>query len=85
MLSNLTLYDHSQRNLAHRLSIEEISDALNLELENGAFEDLKRNAEEKESLEPNDSVSALFVDIQSVLQHQGKFYPCVGWPIERYW
>lgn len=71
-------YDHSQRNLAHRLSIEEISDALNLELENGAFEDLKRNAEEKESLEPNDSVCSI-CRYSICIAASGQVYPCVGW------
>lgn len=71
-------YDHTGKNLSHRLSLEEMERTIDLELSEGYAEQLYEIAKEKESFTENDPICSIcrYSFCISVL---GDVYSCVGW------
>lgn len=71
-------YDHSNCNLSHRLSLEEIENAFDSQLSIEYVNSLKETAGEKESLTQEDPICSICKHFFCV-SAEGNIYPCVGW------
>lgn len=71
-------YDHTCSNLLNRLTLEEISKAIDLELGEGYAEPLLSTAKEKEALIGEDPICSI-CRYSFCVSVTGDVYPCVGW------
>ncbi len=71
-------YDHTGNNLRNRLSLKEIAQAIDLELNEGYAEALLASAKEKESLLADDPICSI-CRYSFCVSVTGDVYPCVGW------
>lgn len=71
-------YDHSGYNLENRLSIEEISDVLTVQMQEGFAESICKTAMEKEKLTGHDSICSV-CRYSFCVTASGKVFPCAGW------
>lgn len=71
-------YDHSGYNLENRLSIEEISDVLTVQMQEGFAESIRKTAMEKEKLTGHDSICSV-CRYSFCVTASGKVFPCAGW------
>lgn len=71
-------YDHTGSNLINRLSLEEIGNAIDLELGEGYAEPLRTSAKEKETLHADDPICSI-CRYSFCVSATGNVYPCVGW------
>ena len=71
-------YDHSNCNLHHRLSLEEVENAFDSQLSIEYVNSLKGTALEKESLTQEDPICSICKHYFCI-SAEGNIYPCVGW------
>lgn len=71
-------YDHSNCNLHHRLSLEEVENAFDSQLSIEYVNSLKGTALEKESLTQEDPICSICKHYFCI-SPEGNIYPCVGW------
>ena len=71
-------YDHTGSNLINRLSLEEIGNAIDLELGEGYADPLRTSAKEKEALHADDPICSI-CRYSFCVSATGNVYPCVGW------
>ena len=71
-------YDHSGRNLEHRLSVFEIGEVTDLRMNNGETENFISIAREKEKLSGEDPICSV-CRYSFCVSVTGEIYPCAGW------
>ena len=75
-------YDHSNSNLANRLTLEEVEEAFDKQVSKGYIESLRKNAQEKCMVTGSDPIC-------SVCRHyfcvsvEGDVFPCAGWQTKK--
>lgn len=73
-------YNHTTQNLKHRLSINEIKEAIhNIVLNDTSYiEQIKSDAEKKKNISPDDNVCSVCHSSMCIAEN-GNVYPCAGW------
>ena len=71
-------YDHSNCNLSHRLSLDEVENAFESQLCIEYVNSLRENAFQKESLTQEDSICSICKHFFCI-SAEGDVYPCAGW------
>lgn len=71
-------YDHSNNNLINRLSVEEVGEAVDKQLDANYVEFLCQNAKEKNALTGEDSICSI-CRYNFCVSSEGYVFPCVGW------
>lgn len=71
-------YDHTNCNLLHRLALEEIEKAFDMQTSEGYIKNLYQLANEKKEQKPDDSVCSVCRYYLCVAA-DGTVFPCIGW------
>ena len=71
-------YDHSNENLLNRLSLEEVEEAVEKQLNTGYVDTLNEIAKEKSLLTGDDSICSI-CRYNFCVSAEGNVFPCVGW------
>lgn len=71
-------YDHSKNNLSNRLSLKEVGEAVEKQLNVEYVDMLRANAKEKNALTGEDPICSI-CRYNFCVSAEGKVFPCVGW------
>lgn len=71
-------YDHSKCNLDNRLSVDEVSEIIDLQMKEGFAQSIYEIAQNKELLDGNDSICSI-CRYSFCVKTDGKVFPCAGW------
>ncbi len=71
-------YDHSQGNLDNRLSVDEVSEIIDLEIKEGFAQWIYDIAQNKVLLDENDPICSI-CRYSFCVKTDGKVFPCAGW------
>lgn len=71
-------YDHSGSNLANRLSLEEVGEAVDKQLPEGYADMMRETAKEKEMLTGNNPICSI-CRYSFCVSVEGDVFPCAGW------
>ena len=71
-------YDHSGCNLENRLTLEEISNVLNLQMQEGYAKSIHKMAQSKENMRKDDPICSI-CRYSFCVTANGKVFPCAGW------
>ena len=71
-------YDHSGFNLENRLTLEEISNVLNVQMQEGYAESIHKMAQSKENMRKDDPICSI-CRYSFCVTANGKVFPCAGW------
>ena len=71
-------YDHSGCNLENRLTLEEISNVLNVQMQEGYAESIHKMAQSKENMRKDDPICSI-CRYSFCVTANGKVFPCAGW------